>query len=52
LQAYNDAGGIAIAEWIGNLPLNPNPAIENSKGHFDSVEYERQLKKMSIFPID
>ena len=45
LQEYNDVGVLAIADWIRNLPPNPNPVIENSKGHFDSAEYERQLKE-------
>jgi hypothetical protein len=36
-------GRIAIAQWIRNLPPNPNAVIENSKGHFDAAEYERQL---------
>jgi hypothetical protein len=47
LQEYNDAGGMAIAEWIRKLPPNPNPVIENSKSHFDSAKYERQLKQES-----
>jgi len=29
LQEYNDAGGIAIAEWIRNLARNPNQRARN-----------------------